>query len=76
MWASVLVLESFGVGLLTGASIKDRGPALRHVLAEPSVLVFDLVGQLASMTKDNNRYLTSYRLDLLQSSNDENCRFA
>jgi hypothetical protein len=50
----VLVLQDLGVLYDRGSSVEDSGLDLWHILAEPSVLVLDLVGQLAGVAHDEN----------------------
>ena len=75
MWASVLVLEDFDILGLAGTSVEDRGPDIRHVLAESSVFVLDLVSEFTGVAKDNNADLASDGLDLLKRSNNEDGSF-
>lgn len=75
VWAGVLVLERLGVGLLAGTAVEDRGPDVGHVLAEPRVLVLDLVGQLSGVAEDDDAHLSSNGLDLLEGGDDEDSGF-
>lgn len=68
---SVLVLQDLDVLLHRGTTVEDRGLDLGHVLAETSVFVLDLVGQLAGMAHDQDRGLARDRLDLLERGEDE-----
>jgi hypothetical protein len=63
--AGVLVLEDLGVVLLAGTSVEDRCSDIRHVLAESSVFVLDLVGKLSSVAEDDDSNLSGDWLDLL-----------
>jgi hypothetical protein len=75
MWASILVLENFNILGLAGTSVEDRGSDIRHVLAESSVFVLDLVSEFTGVAKDNNADLASDGLDLLKRSNNEDGSF-
>jgi len=67
----VLILENLGIFLNGSSSIKDSSLYIRHILAEASVLIFNLVGQLASVAHDEDRGLASDRLNLLEGCKDE-----
>lgn len=73
MRVGILVLEDFGILLDGGPSVENGGLDIRHVLAESSVLVLDLVGQLTSVAHDQDRGLASNWLDLLEGGEDEDC---
>lgn len=75
MRASVLVLEDLDILGLARTSVEDRSSDIRHVLAESSVFVLDLVSQLAGVAEHNDTDLASDRLDLLECSNDEDSSF-
>ena len=55
------------------ATVEDGSLHLRHVFAETSVLVLDLIRQLSGMAHHQDRTLAGNRLDLLQSREDEHC---
>lgn len=69
--ASVLALESLDVVLDGSTTVEDTGLDVGHVLAESVVLVSDLVGQLTSVTHNNNRDLAVDGLNLLKRGQDK-----
>lgn len=71
----LLVLELVDVVLDGSTTVEDGGLDIRQVLAETSVLVLDLVGQLTGVAHDDNRALAGDRLDLLKGSQDEDGSF-
>lgn len=72
MRTSLLVLQSFDVGLDGGTTVEDAGLDIGHVLAETVVLISNLVGKFTSVTHDDHGYLAIDGLDLLESGEHEN----
>lgn len=68
---SLLVLEECFILLDVDSTVEDGSLHLWHVLAEPSILVLDLEGQLTCMTHDDDTDFAVDGLDLLQSGQDE-----
>jgi hypothetical protein len=71
MWVSILVLENLGIFYNGGSTVEDRGLHVRHILAEPSVFVLDLIRKFAGVTHDKDGGFASYRLHLLKGGEDE-----
>lgn len=71
VWVGVLVLEKLCILGDWSSSIEDSGLNLWHVLAEPGVLVLDLVGELTSVAHNEDGALASDWLDLLEGGEDE-----
>jgi hypothetical protein len=69
----LLVLQNLGILLDGGSSVEHCGLDIGHVLAEASILVLDLVGQLTSVAHDQHRGLACDGLDLLKRSEHEDC---
>lgn len=67
----LFVLQDLNVLLHRRAAVEDRGLDVRHVLAEPGVLVLDLIRQLAGVAHHQNGSLAGDRLDLLKSGEDK-----
>lgn len=76
MWVSLLVGENFFILLDVSTAVEDRSLDLRHVLAEPLVLVTDLEGQLAGVAHNQDRSFSSNRLDLLKRAKNEDGRLS
>jgi hypothetical protein len=72
---SVLVLENLGIFCDGSSTVEDCRLDIRHILAESSIFVFDLVCELASMAHNENRGLSSDGLNLLKSGEDEDSCF-
>jgi len=68
---SIFVLEDFGILLDGCSSVEYTSLYLRHVFAESSVLISDLVCKLTSVAHNQDGGLTSDWLDLLKSREDE-----
>ena len=68
-----LILQNLGILLDGSSSIENSSFHIGHVLAETCVLVLDLVSKLTSVTHNQDRSLPSDWLDLLKSSEDEDC---
>jgi hypothetical protein len=75
MGVSLLVLQDFGILLDRCSSVENRSLYIRHVLAKACILVLDLVSKLTSVAHNQDRGLPSDWLDLLKSSEDEDCGF-
>lgn len=72
--AGVLALEDFGVFHDGSASIEDTCLDVRHVFAEPVVLVANLVSQLTSVAHNDDGNFSIDGLDLLEGSeNEDSC---
>lgn len=71
-----LVLEQFGILGNRRSTVEDGGADVGHVLGEPSVLVFDLIGEFTSVAEDDNGDLAVNRFDLLKSSNNKDGCFS
>lgn len=71
MGVGILIGQKLDVFLHWRAAVEDRRLDLRHILAEASIFVLDLICQLASVAHYQDRCLALNRLDLLQSGEDE-----
>lgn len=69
----VLVGQHFDVLLDRSTSIEDCSLHIGKVLAEPSILVLDLVRQFTSVAHHKNRALPRNGFQLVEGSQDENC---
>ena len=76
MWVLVLILENLNIVLHWGATVEDCGPHLGHIFAESSIFVFDLIGELASVTHNEDGCLSRDRIDLLKGSQNEDSRLS
>lgn len=72
---SVLVRKRFDILLDRGTSVEDGGLHVWQILAESSVFVLDLVGQLSSVAHDQNGALPGNRLQLVKRGEDKNGGF-
>lgn len=72
----ILVGEDLEILGHRGPAVEDSGLGLGHVLAEPGVLVLDLVCQFTGMAHHQHRRLPSNGLDLLQSRQDKDSRLS
>ena len=70
--AELLVAEDILISLQGHTTIEDLGADLGQVLAETSILVLDLVSQLAGVAENDDRDLAGDGLDLLERSEDKN----
>jgi hypothetical protein len=71
MGAGIFVLDSFNVLVDGSTAIEDASLDVGHVFTKSVVLIANLVGQLTSVTHDDNRGLAINGLNLLQSGQDE-----
>ena len=71
----VLVREDLNVLGHLRSTVEDRCLDVRHILAEPRILILDLVGQLSGVAHHQDRCLAFDGFDLLQRSQDEDCCF-
>ena len=55
------------------SAVKDSGLDIWKVLAEPSIFVLDLIGELACVTHDKSGALAGHWLNLLKCRKDEDC---
>ena len=69
---SVLVGQNLDVLLHRSPAVEYRRLGFWHILAKPSVLVFDLIRKLAGVAHYQDRTFAWSWLDLLQGSEDEN----
>lgn len=67
----VLALEELGVFLDRGSSVEDSGLHIWHILAEASIFVLNLIGELAGVAHDENGGFASNWFDLLKSGENE-----
>lgn len=67
----VFVLQQVLIDFDGGSSIEDTSSNVRHVLAEPGVLILDLVGEFTSVTENDDGNFSCGGLDLLESCRDE-----
>ena len=72
----LLVLQNLGVFLDGSPTIEDGGLDKRDVLAETSVFVLNLEGQLPGMAHDYHGRFSSDRLDRLKRGKDEDGRLS
>jgi hypothetical protein len=75
IWVCVLVFQSGNILVDFDTSIEDSSLDLWHVFAESSVLIFDLICKLSSMTHDQDRGLARDWLGLLKSCKDKDGGF-
>ncbi len=54
-------------------TIEDCSLNLRHILAEPGILVLNLICQLSGVAHNQDRAFSWDRLDLLERGEDEDC---
>ena len=73
IWVGLFVLEQIDVFLNRCAAVEDRGLDVREVLAEASVFVLDLVGELSSMAHDQDGGFSRNGLELMQGGEDKDC---
>jgi hypothetical protein len=71
MRMGLLVLQDLRVLLDGSATVENTRLDVRHVLAEAVILVTNLERQLASVTHNQDRALSSNRLNLLKGSEHE-----
>lgn len=67
----LLVLEELGVLRDRSSTIEDGCFHLGHVLAETCILILNLICKLTGVAHNQDRCLASHRLNLLESSKDE-----
>lgn len=67
----LFVLQDFGILLNGSSTIKDCCLHIGHIFAEAGVLILNLVCKLTGMAHDEDRGLTSDRLDLLESGENK-----
>lgn len=68
---SLLILQNFSILHHGSSSVEYSGLNIRHVLAEASVFILDLICQLSGVTHNKDRCLAGDGLNLLQSCEDE-----
>jgi hypothetical protein len=73
VWSRLLVAEQVDILLHWGTSVENGGLHLRQVLAKTSILVLDLVSQLASVAHNQNLDLAFNSFESVQSREDEHC---
>lgn len=73
---SLLAGQDLDVLLQGSTTVEDGGLDIRHVLAETSVLVLDLVSKLASVAHDEDGSFAIYGLNLLEGCEDEDGRLS
>ena len=71
MRVGIFVAKGFDILLHWCASVKDCCLHFWEILAEPGVLVLNLVGEFTGVTHDKDCALARHRLDLLKSSENE-----
>jgi hypothetical protein len=71
MWMLVLILQNLNVLLHRGATVKNSSLDVRHVFAEPSIFVLNLICKLSGMAHHKDGDLPRNRVDLLKSRKDE-----
>lgn len=67
----VLVRKHLNVLLDWSAPVEHRRLHIREILAEPSILVLDLIGKLASMAHDQDGAFSGNRVELVESRQNE-----
>lgn len=55
------------------SAVEDPGLDVWKVLAEPGILVLDLIGEFTGVTHDKGGTLAGHRLDLLKRGKDKDC---
>jgi hypothetical protein len=66
MGMGVLILQNLGILLDRSSAVEHCRLNLRHIFAESSIFILDLVSQLTGMAHDKNRSLAGDRFDLLK----------
>src|SRR5947207_10553758 len=66
MGVGVLILQNFGILLNRSSAVEYCRLNFWHIFAEPSILILDLVSQLARVAHHKNRSLAGNRFDLLK----------
>jgi len=70
----LLIAKELNVLLDRRSSVENGGLHVRQVLAEPSILVFDLVGKLARVAHNQNLAFSLHWLQLVQRRQDKDGR--
>ena len=71
-----LVPEGLRVFHDRGAAIEGADPDIWHILGKTGILVFDLKGEFTGVAENEHRDLAVDRFKLLETRQDEDCRFA